>query len=62
MYRCPKCGNLCGFVWIPTYDGATQMLECLCCGWSNLNVETKTSTQTENIDLGNVSTSTEMRD
>lgn len=60
MYRCPKCGNLCGFLLIPTWHGAAQMWECLRCGWRNLNVETKTSTSTENIDLGRVTTSTEV--
>ena len=60
MYRCPKCGSLCNFSLITTWDGAMQSWVCPCCGWSNLNVETKTNTSTENIDLGRVSTSTEV--
>lgn len=62
IYRCPKCGSLCSFSLIPTWDGAMQSWVCPCCGWSNLNIETKTSTSTENIDLGRFSTNTEMRD
>ena len=60
MYRCPKCGSLCNFSLITTWDGAMQSWVCPCCGWSNLNVETKTNTSTENIDLGRVTTSTEV--
>ena len=62
MYRCPKCGSLCSSSLIPTWDGAMQSWVCPCCGWSDLNIETKTSTSTENIDLGRFSTNTEMRD
>ena len=61
MYKCPKCGSLCSFSLIPTWDGTTQSWVCLCCGWSNLDVETKVCTSTENIDLGRATTSTEVR-
>ena len=47
MYRCPKCGSLCNFSLITTWDGAMQSWVCPCCGWSNLNVETKTNTSTK---------------
>lgn len=61
MYRCPKCGNPCNFSLIPTWDGAMQSWTCTCCGWSNLDVEIKYGTSTENIDLGKVRISTEVR-
>lgn len=61
MYRCPKCGSLCSSSLILTWDGAMQLWVCPCCGWSNLNIETKTSTSTENIDLGRITTSTEAK-
>lgn len=60
MYRCLKCGSLCRFSLISTWNGVMQSWVCPCCGWSNLNVETKTSTSTENIDLERVSISTEV--
>ena len=61
MYNCPKCGSLCSSSLIPTWDGAMQSWTCPCCGWSNLNAETKVSTSTENIDLGRVTTSMEVK-
>lgn len=61
MYRCPKCGSICNSLLIPTWDGAMQSWTCPCCGWSDLNAETKTNTSTENIDFGRVSTSTEVK-
>lgn len=61
MYRCPKCGSICNSSLVPTWNGAIQSWGCSCCGWSNLNVETKTGTSTENIDLGRVMTSTEAK-
>ena len=60
MYNWPKCGSLCSSSLIPTWDGAMQSWTCPCCGWSNLNAETKVSTSTENIDLGRVTTSIEV--
>lgn len=60
MYRCPKCGSCCIFSFVPTWDGVVQSWTCPCCGWNSLDVETKTNTSTENIDLGRVTTSTEM--
>ena len=60
MYKCLECGSLCRFSLISTWNGVMQSWVCPCCGWSNLNVETKTNTSTENIDLGRVSTSTEV--
>lgn len=61
MYNCPKCGSLCSSSLIPTWDSAMQSWTCPCCGWSNLNAETKVSTSTENIDLGRVTTSMEVK-
>lgn len=61
MYRCPKCESYCSFSLIPTWNGAMQSWVCPCCGWSNFDAETKVSTSTENIDLGRVSTSTEVK-
>ena len=60
MYKCPKCGSLCSSSLIPTWDGAMESWVCPLCGWSNLDVETKVSTSTENIDLGRGTTSTEV--
>lgn len=60
MYRCPICGSLCSSSLIPTHDGAIQQWVCLCCGWNNLDVEIKVSTSTENVDLGRVTTNTEV--
>ena len=61
MYRCPECGSLCIVSLIPTWNGAMQSWVCPCCGWSNLDIETKVSTSTENIDLGRITISTEVR-
>ena len=61
MYRRPICGSICSFSFIPTYDGAIKVWSCPWCGWDNSNIETKNSTSTKNIDLGRVTTSTEMR-
>lgn len=60
MYRCPICGSICNSSLIPTWDGAIQSWVCPGCGWSSLDVETKISTSSENIDLGRTTTSTEV--
>lgn len=60
MYRCPECGSLCIVSLIPTWNGAMKSWVCPCCGRINLDVETKASTSTENIDLERVSTRTEV--
>ena len=61
MYRCPICGSICSFSFVPTYDGATQVWKCPWCGWDSLNIEAKVSTSTENIDLSGVTIGTEVR-
>lgn len=60
MYRCPICGSICNSSLIQTWDSVAQSWTCPCCGWNSLDVETKVSTSTENINLGRTTTSTEV--
>lgn len=61
MYIFPKCGNYCTHHMIANFSNPLSVWTCPMCGWNNLEIRTQNSTSTENIDLGRVTTSTEVK-